>query len=108
MRLFSSLDSIRTKLRYLDLKLPASRDVTIRVIEFPGRWMKPEQIEHLLGEMRQIVRNGIGHDLEYGILTGDPERLRQGIVTLLYDKASGNAIAFNALSAMPMELRSTD
>lgn len=105
MRFFFSLDSIRTKLRYLDLKLPASRDVTIRVVEFPGRWMSPEQIDSLLGEMRQIVRNGIGSDLDYGILTGEPERLRQGIVTLLYDKASGNAIAFNALSAMPLELK---
>lgn len=59
----------------------------------------------LLSQMRQVVRNGIGHDLEYGILTGDEERTRQGIVTLLYDKASGKPIAFNALTAMPVDLR---
>jgi hypothetical protein len=105
VQLFSLLDSIRGKLRYLDLKLPASRDVTIRVVEFPGRWMSPEQIDSLLGEMRQIVRSGIGKELDYGILTGEPEYLRQGIITLLYDKASGNAIAFNALTAMPLELK---
>jgi len=104
-RWFSPLESIRARLRYLDLKLPASREVSIRVIEFPGRWMTPAQIESLLGELRQVVRKGIGQDLEYGILSGDPERLRQGIVTVLYDKASGNPIAFNALSAMPLELK---
>lgn len=103
--MLSFIESLRARLRYLDLKLPASREVTIRVIEFPGRWMQPSQIETLLGEMRQVVRRGIGKDLDYGILTGDPERLRNGIVTLLYDKASGAPIAFNALSAMPLEVK---
>jgi hypothetical protein len=101
----SFLHRLRTRLRFLDLRLPASREVSIRVVEFPGRWMTPAQIDGLLAEMRQIVRNGIGEDLEYGILTGDAERLRQGIVTLLYDRASGKPIAFNALSAMPVEIR---
>jgi hypothetical protein len=99
------LERFRERLRYLDLRLPASREVSIRVVEFPGRWMSAAQIEALLGEMRRIVRSGIGQDLDYGFLTGDPERLRQGIVTLLYDKKSGNPIAFNALSAMPLELK---
>lgn len=97
--------SIRRRLRYLDLRLPASREVDIRVVECPGRWMTAAQTASLLGEMRQIVRQGIGKDLNYGILTGDAERLRQGIVTVLYDKASANPIAFNALSVMPMELK---
>lgn len=103
--MLSYLESLRTRLRYLDLKLPANRDVTIRVIEFPGRWMSPEQIDGLLAEMRQIVRRGIGKDLDYGILTGNVERLRQGIITVLYDKKTGSPIAFNALSAMPLELK---
>jgi len=103
--LISFLESLRTKLRYLDLKIPASREVTIRVVEFPGCWMTQEQIDDLLAQMRQIVRRGIGQDLEYGILSGDAERLRYGIVTLLYDKASGAPIAFNALTAMPLELK---
>ena len=85
----SFLESLRNRFRYLDLKIPANREVTIRVVEFPGCWMPQEQIDDLLAEMRQVVRRGIGDDLEYGILTGEAERLRQGIVTLLYDKASG-------------------
>lgn len=96
---------LRDRLRYLDLRLPANREVSIRVVEFPGRWMPPAQIEALLGEMRAVVRNGIDKDLEYGILTGEPERLRQGIVTLLYDRASRQPIAFNALSAMPLVVK---
>lgn len=103
--MFSLFETFRTRLRYLDLSLPANREVIIRVVEFPGRWMTAAQLDGLLAEMRHIVRRGIGKDLDYGILTGDPERLRQGIVTILYDKATGAPIAFNALSAMPLELK---
>lgn len=98
------LASLRARLRHLDLTLPANREVSIRVVEFPGRWMAPDQLDALLAQMRQVTRRGIGKDLDYGVLGGDPERLRQGIVTLLYDKASGEPIAFNALTAMPLEL----
>jgi len=93
------------KLRYLDLRLPASRSVGLRIIERPGCWMTQAQIDELLTQMRGVVAKGIDNDLNYGILSGDPERLRQGVVTLLYDKPTGALVAFNALTIMPLELR---
>ncbi|MCY1536787.1 hypothetical protein D9M68_722570 [compost metagenome] len=59
----------------------------------------------MLAEMRGVVQRGIGKDLDYGVLSGDPERLRRAVVTLLYDRDSGHPIAFNALSIMPIEVR---
>jgi hypothetical protein len=67
--------------------------------------MTPDEIASLLDSMREVVRRGIGHDLDYGVLSGDPERLRNAVVTLLYDRAGGAMIAFNALSYMEIELR---
>lgn len=96
---------IRERFRYLDLRFRASREVGIRVIERPGRWLDSQQLDELVEELRDVTRRSIGADLHYGILTGDPERLRHAIVTLLYDRASGRAIAFNALSAIPIHTR---
>jgi hypothetical protein len=91
--------------RYLDLRIPASREVTIRIVERPGRWMEPGACEALLADMRKVVAATLPDGLDYGVLSGEPERLRQAIVTVLYDKKSGNPIAFNALTVMPLELR---
>ncbi|MBB2916893.1 hypothetical protein [Cupriavidus alkaliphilus] len=99
------LGRIQPRLRYLDLSLNASRTVRIRVVERPGMWMEPARLDAMLAELRGIVQRGIGKDLDYGVLSGDPERLRRAVITLLYDRDSGRAIAFNALSVMPIELR---
>jgi hypothetical protein len=75
------------------------------VLERPGLWMAPTDLESLLHAMRDVARRGIGKDLDYGVLSGEPERLRDAVITLLYDRASGALVAFNALSYMPIELR---
>ena len=67
--------------------------------------MASQSIAKLLQEMREVVRQGIGRDLPYGVLSGEPERLERAVITLLYEKKSGRLIAFNALSYMPVELR---
>jgi hypothetical protein len=67
--------------------------------------MAPEAVAKLLEDMREVVRRGIGRDLPYGVLSGEPERLRRAVITLLYEKKAGRLIAFNALSYMPIELR---
>lgn len=103
--MLETLNGWRRRLRYLDLSLAVSRDVRIRVIENPGLSLPPAEIAGLLESMRTLVRSGIGHDLDYGVLSGDPERLRNAVLTLLYDRASGKLVAFNALSYMEIDLR---
>lgn len=91
--------------RYLDIRIPANREVVIRIVERPGRWMDETACQALLADLRGVVASTLADGLEYGVLSGDPERLRQAVVTVLYDKASGRPIAFNALTVMPLELR---
>jgi hypothetical protein len=79
--------------------------VRVRVVEQPGLWMPPEAIAGLLAELRDVVRRGIGEDLDYGIVTGEPERLRNAVVTVVYDAATSTPVAFNALSYMDVEVR---
>jgi hypothetical protein len=98
----------RRRLQYLDLSLSVSREVRIRVLENPGRWMSTEEFAPLLQGMREITRRGIGEDLHYGVLSGAPERLSNAVITLLYDRATGSMVAFNALSYMALSLRGRD
>jgi len=91
--------------RYLDVRIPAGRDVVIRIVERPGRWMGQAECDALLTDMRTVVASTLAEGLDYGVLSGEPERLRQAIITILYDKASAKPIAFNALTVMPLELR---
>jgi hypothetical protein len=95
----------RRRFKYCDLSLPISRQVRVRVIENPGLWMRADALAGLLESMREVVRRGIGEDLEYGVLSGDPERLRNAVITLLYERQGGRLIAFNALSYMQLNLR---
>jgi hypothetical protein len=95
----------RGRFKYVDLSLPVSRDVRVRVVESPGHWMPGAVLTQLLECMREFVRRGIGHDLDYGVLSGNPERLRNAVITLLYERESGRMIAFNALSDLQIDLR---
>lgn len=99
------MSSWRHRLRFLDLKLNASRNVRVHVVECPGQWMSAAELDALLAPMRELTRRSIGHDLDYGVLAGSPERLRHAVITLLHDRVSGKLVAFNALSYMAVELR---
>lgn len=90
---------------YLDLRLRPGTDVTARIVERPGLWMRPEAKTALLADLRAIARRTLPDgDLDYGILTGDQDRLEKSIVTILHDRRTGAPVAFNALAVMDVEL----
>lgn len=92
----------------LDLELGLHRQVRTRVIERPGLWMTADEQAALVADLRGVAGTGIGAELDYGVLSGDPERLSQAVVTLLHDRRTGALVAFNALSFMPVQLRGRD
>lgn len=95
----------RHHLKFLDLSLNVSRGVRVRVVERPGLWMSSAELNALLEPMRALTRRSIGHDLDYGVLAGHQDRLRDAVITLLYDRGSGGLVAFNALSYLEVTLR---
>lgn len=91
---------------HLDLTLNAAPDIRTRVVDRPGLWMSPEQLEALLRDVRAIARATLPDgDLSYGVLGGDPARLAASVITVLYDRKSDAPIAFNALAWLPVSLR---
>jgi len=97
---------LRSSSADLDLRFKSGGGAQIvRVIGRPGLWMAPDELAKLVNDLRGIVAAlGIG-DLEYGVLSGDKDRLDCAVLTVIYDAKSGKAIAFNALSIMECELR---
>jgi hypothetical protein len=90
---------------YLDLTVRASSAAGARIIERPGKWMPEQEIARLLADLRKVARRTLpSGELDYGILTGDRDRLERSVVTLLYDRASKEPVAFNALAIMDTTL----
>jgi hypothetical protein len=91
---------------HLNLRFSPTRDVVTHIVDRPGLWMKPEALARLVADVRAIARETLPEgDLNYGVLGGDPARLQSSVLTVVYDRASGRPIAFNALAWMPMSLR---
>lgn len=90
---------------YIDASFERRGKVRVRIVERPGLWMGEEEQRALVADLRQVVtRLGKG-DLDYGVVSGDPERLRNSVITLLYAIGEERPFAFNALPVLDCTLR---
>jgi len=86
--------------RYMDVTMRSGRDLTVRILERPGRWMTPDALAALSADLRQVASRTLGDGaLDYGVFSGDAERMSHSIVTLVRAR-DGTPIAFNALAVM--------
>lgn len=91
--------------RWMDIRLPAGQQRRIRIVERPGLWMEPADLEALRQSLRTVASRTLsGSDLEYGIFSDDPARLENTIITMVSDARTGAPIAFNALPVIELEL----
>jgi hypothetical protein len=92
--------------KYLDFSFEDhSKGISVRVLERPGKWMPAAELKAIVQELRSVVQESIpAGNLEYGVLSEGPQ-MEQAILTIIYDKKTGKALAFNALAYMPCELR---
>ncbi|MCF2904210.1 hypothetical protein L0666_04355 [Octadecabacter sp. CECT 8868] len=90
---------------YMDVTMRNGRDRVVRILERPGRWMSDQDLQTLTSDLRQIASKTLDEgDLTYGVFSGDRDRLRDTIVTLVTLK-DGTPIAFNALAIMTVEVQ---
>jgi hypothetical protein len=91
---------------HLDLTLQPSAEIRTRIVDRPGMWMAPDALAALIGDVRKVAAATLTQgELNYGVLGGDPDRLRASVITVLYDRKTNAPIAFNALVWMPATLR---
>lgn len=91
--------------RPLALSLSLGKGLRLRIVERPGVRLAPDAMAQLLADLREVAAATLPQgELGYGVLSGAPERLRNAVVTLVYDARTGRPIAFNALALMEVEL----
>lgn len=89
----------------LDLKINVSHDFSTRIVERPAAFLKASEIEVLKADLRAIAEASVpGGALDYGIFSGDPEVLSRTIITIVYRKADGAPVAFNAMPVISLNL----
>lgn len=90
---------------HLSTELRVAPGTRARIVARPGLWMADEPCAALVADVRSVAARSMpDQPLDYGILTGDRERLNNTILTVLYDEASGEPVAFNALAVMDVQL----
>ncbi|HEX7672787.1 MAG TPA: hypothetical protein VF412_01380 [Bdellovibrio sp.] len=90
---------------YFDLTLGSKKTHITRVLERPGLWMTPQQLDNLIKDLRSVVTSLNIGDLDYGIVKGSKQALDNAVITLIYDGPSGRPFAFNALTIMNCTVR---
>lgn len=87
----------------MDVTLRNGRDRVVRIMERPGLWMSDQALADLTGDLRSVAAKTLEDGrLTYGVFSGDRDRLRDTIVTLVTTR-DGTPIAFNALAIMTLE-----
>ncbi|MBX3041150.1 MAG: hypothetical protein KF789_10645 [Bdellovibrionaceae bacterium] len=83
-----------------------SKGIHVRVLERPGKWLSDSQLQKIVQDLQSVVQESIpAGNLDYGVLKGNRQQLEQAVLTIIYDSKTGRALAFNALTYMPCELR---
>lgn len=85
---------------YVDIEFTSNGKTRTRVIERPGVWMNPSELNELLEDLRSVQKTlGVG-DFDYGVLKGEKKTLDSVVITIIYDLKTSKAFAFNALTLM--------
>ena len=91
--------------RYLKLTMPVGRGLRLRIVERPRLSLSEEARDALCADLRHVARAVLPDgELHYGVLGGDPERLANSVITVVYDKRTKAPVAFNALALMDVNL----
>jgi len=89
----------------IDITLRTHPGLRTRIVESPSLTLSPPERERLLAQLRSVAARTLpGTALDYGIFSGDPDRMARAIVTLISEEPSGRPIAFNALTVLGAEL----
>jgi hypothetical protein len=90
---------------YMKLSMRLGNGLRLRIVERPGLSLSAAAQAQLLEDLRAVAKSAAGDgDVAYGVLSGAPDRLANAVVTLIYERATGTPMAFNALSILPLSL----
>lgn len=79
-------------------ELQFGKKIIFKVWEKPGLWMNNDDLALIINDLQKIVSKAQPSDkpITYGVLQGDIEDLKRRVLTIVYDKNTGEAIGFSA------------
>ena len=93
------------KARLIDLRIPLRRGLQFRLVERPGLGLAGRDLHRLVEDLRSVADHCVPHGrLRYGVLSGDQMRLEQSVIAVIYDRDTGRAMGFNAMSTLEIDL----
>ncbi len=89
----------------MDILIGTGKGVETRIFERPGLWMSADELNALSRDLIKIASHTLPKGgLTYGVFSGDAERLKNSVITLVRRKSDQKPIAFNALAVMDLNL----
>lgn len=91
--------------KHMDIHINTAKDIDVWIVERPGLWMADSELKALSADLIEIASHTLPKGgLTYGVFSGDAERLKNSVITLVRRKDNGKPIAFNALAIMDLDL----
>lgn len=91
---------------HLSVHLPLGGGLKAWIVERPGLHLDDTARARLLGDLRAIAGKTLdGDDLDYGVFDETSGALERTLVTLLYNRKTGDPVAFNSLPILDMSIR---
>lgn len=90
---------------HMDIYVRSAGEFETRIVERPGLWMALEELQDLSDDLVTIASKTLPRGaLTYGVFSGDPERMKSSVITLVRRISDGQPVAFNALAVMDINL----
>ena len=88
---------------FCSIQLPGN--LRVLIAERPGLWMAEADLEEWARPCREIARASLdGDDLDYGVFKSSGTFWSESIITLIEDRKTGEALAFNVMRLLPVQL----
>ena len=92
---------------FCSLRLPGN--LRVLIAERPGLWMSENDLEAWASPCREIARQSLeGAELDYGVFRSKGSFWSEAIITLIEDSKTGQALAFNVMRLLPVQLGGQD
>lgn len=86
---------------HLAVTLRTGSQFETQIVERPGIWMSAEDLKALSHDLVTVASKTLaGGALNYGVFSGDAERMKASIITCVRDRKTKQPVAFNALAVM--------
>ena len=91
--------------QHLYYEFSPTRELRVKLIERPGRWMADDEWQSALQDVRTVVEQcETKQPLDYGVQGDDKNYFDNAIITVVYDAQNDRPIAFNAMYYMHLNI----